>query len=817
MKILRTCAMFACGAAAAMAACASPDTVMLARDGEALADIVVSRSATKAARFGAEDLKWHLGRMTGADFRIITDAKPPERFEIRVGRTNRADEKETFENQQFKVKIAKDFIELVGRDARDYGKFRYCPCEVHGLEGENWPGLYEEQGSMYAVYDFLETLCGVRWCDDSDYGTYIPQKPELALACGEWRKEPFVRSRTSAWGGALNMCLWKPGTEGRKKWHAKGWRRPEQHARMSQLYLLRHRAGGVYRCANHSLYGFIDLYWDTNSAKNVAYRPDWFANGRDQSRPSQLCYSNPEVIKAVVKMVRDYFNNPDPKAKRWGADQFCLEPMDNCIFCTCDRCRPQFEPARAEECSQHSTYWFRFVNTVAKEIAKSHPKKYIVTLAYMSHEGLPTDLELEKNVRVYNCIFDNRMPTMPNYEPALKRMQAWHARYPGNELGMWLYNTFPLERTDRANYKCFPGFYAHEGERQYRIYKECNARWCTYQCGLNGPSETYMQLEWMIDPDKTADELIDGYFSMFGAAKPAMKKFYALVEKRHCDPTNRPKDMAPDSQRACWEYMGDKATMDELGRCIAEAERLADTRQAKGALELFKLDVWNYMQEGVADYAKVAAAPEPSFDAPCVASAGGDPNRVDWTKAAEWKLPFYFAGVDTVSDIPLGFRLAHDGEHLYVEASLGLATSNLISAAEIYWCDDIELMIARERQKPYRCWFMAPDGRMVSGSFGEIDNGWMTPAAKSGAPVDFGAKYVSTKEPDKWICRWSFPLKTMAVKPVAAGETFRMNLAATLSPKFAPKASRIQVFTLVPYTYLHVVDRMASIRCLATH
>lgn len=796
----------------ATTACASPDSVVLARDGEALADIVVSRSATKAARFGAEDLKWHLGRMTGADFRIITDAKPPERFEIRVGRTNRSDAKETFENQQFKVKIAKDFIELVGRDARDYGKFRYCPCEVHGLEGENWPGLYEEQGSMYAVYDFLETLCGVRWCDDSDFGTYVPQKPELALACGEWRKEPFVRSRTSSWGGALNMCLWKPGTEGRKKWHAKGWRRPEQHARMSQLYLLRHRAGGVYRSANHSLYGFIDLYWDTNSPKNVAYRPEWFANGRDQSRPSQLCYSNPEVIKQVVKMVRDYFNNPDPKAKRWGADQFCLEPMDNSIFCTCDRCRPQFEPARAEQCSQHSTYWFRFVNTVAKEIAKSHPKKYIVTLAYMSHEGLPTDLELEKNVRVYNCIFDNRMPTMPNYEPALKRMQAWHARYPGNELGMWLYNTFPLERTDRANYKCFPGFYAHEGERQYRIYKECNARWCTYQCGLNGPSETYMQLEWMIDPDKTADELIDGYFSMFGAAKPAMKRFYALVEKRHCDPTNRPKDMAPDSQRACWEYMGDKATMDELGRCIAEAERLADTRQAKGALELFKLDVWNYMQEGVADYAKVAAAPEPSFDAPRVASAGGDPNRVDWTKAAEWKLPFYFAGVDTVSDIPLGFRLAHDGEHLYVEASLGLATSNLTSAAEIYWCDDIELMIARERQKPYRCWFMAPDGRMVSGSFGEIDNGWMTSAAKSGAPVDFGAKYVTAKEPDRWICRWSFPLKTMAVKPVAVGETFRMNLAATLSPKFAPKASRIQVFTLVPYTYLHVVDRMAAIR-----
>ena len=816
----------AAAAALASAATASAvETVTLARDGEALADIVVSKSAVKAARFGAEELRWHLKRMTGADFKVKTDDKPPSRLEIRVGRTSRtktaADE---FGNQQFMVKIDGEGVELIGRDRADRGEFRYCQCELHGVEGENWPGLYDEQGSLYAVYEFLETDCGVRWCDDSEFGTVIPERRALTLRCGEKRREPFVRSRNGGFGGALGFSLWRGGTENRRKWEAKGWRNPKSHALMSRLYLTRHRAGGSYRGANHSLYHFIDLYWNTNKPDNVAYRPDWFAAGREHSVPSQLCYSNPEVIAAVVKMVRDYFNDRDVKnskryfnycgsrVKRWGEDQFCLEPMDNSVFCECDRCRPQFENGRGRECSQHSTYWFRFVNTVAKEIAESHPGKFIATLAYMTHEGLPTGIELEKNVRVYNCIFDNRIPASPNYLPALERMKAWHRRYPDLEFGMWLYNTFPLERANRANYKCFPGFYAHEGEKQYRIYKECNARWSTYQCGLNGASETYMQLEWMIDPDKTADELIDGYFAMFGAAAPAMKKFYALVEKRHCDPSSRPRDIVPDSQRAAWEFMGDAPTMKALAGFIGEADRLADTAQAKGALELFKLDVWEYMLAGAAEYAETARCPEPAFTARRVKPAGGDPDRADWAAAETAEPPYNFAGSAKASAFPFRLKLAHDGEYLYVEATLGVDVKKLRSAAEIYWCDDFELMIARERRRPYRCWFSAPDGRMTSGSFGEIDNGWMVGPGKSGAPPNFGVRFASALLPEGWRGRWAMPFKWLAVEPVRAGDLIRFNLASTLSPAFAPGVWPIQVFTLTPYTYVHAVDRMASLK-----
>ena len=47
-----------------------------------------------------------------------------------------------------------------------------------------------------------------------------------------------------------------------------------------------------------------------------------------------------------------------------------------------DKCAPQFDLARAKESGQHSDYWARFVNAVARELKKTHPDKYVSTLAY---------------------------------------------------------------------------------------------------------------------------------------------------------------------------------------------------------------------------------------------------------------------------------------------------------------------------------------------------------------------------------------------------------------------------------------------------
>ena len=78
-----------------------------------------------------------------------------------------------FKLQEFLVDIRSDAIELSGYDKPDFGKFIYKPSGTVA-SGKNWPGLYDAQGTMYAVYDFLENQCGVIWMEPSNCGTFIP-------------------------------------------------------------------------------------------------------------------------------------------------------------------------------------------------------------------------------------------------------------------------------------------------------------------------------------------------------------------------------------------------------------------------------------------------------------------------------------------------------------------------------------------------------------------------------------------------------------------------------------------------------------------
>ena len=90
-------------------------------------------------------------------------------------------------------------------------------------------------------------------------------------------------------------------------------------------------------------------------------------------------------------------------------------------------------------------------------------------------------------------------------------MQEWRKAYPDQPIAMWLYNTYPLEHTNNSGFNCFPGFFAHEAARQYRFFHENDFSAGIFQCGMNGDVETYMQFEWMIDPTRDPDEMLDEY------------------------------------------------------------------------------------------------------------------------------------------------------------------------------------------------------------------------------------------------------------------------------------------------------------------
>lgn len=558
----------------------------LAKHSTPLADIVIAPDADENLRFAADELKLHLDKITGASFSIVS--RPAEgRKSLRIA---------------YDPKLAEQELGISFSSA----------------------GVALESGGFpeYAVWDFLRDYCGVSWLDPTDAGTIIPSAPNLSVKRKNRKDRPFAKGRNPgnmsvgrSFGGAYSPELWKRGSPGWTNYlHVaypsaftnKTFAAAEREiARRKNLFLRRMKAGGEISRACHSFYGWYDRFWNKSHPKFEQFRPDFFAKGYEKDdRPPQLCYSNPDVIKQAVADVRAYFDNGDKKGYQWGKDACCLEPMDNSSFCQCEKCVPQYRPELALLSSQQSDYWFRFVNAVAKEVAKTHPGKKVSTLAYYTHCGVPT-FRLEPNVIVHYCFTCNRIPYAQRCVRQEGQLRDWRAVYPDRPFGLWLYNTFPKEYAENSTrVNCFPGFFAHVLAGEYALLGSLDISEHIYNCGFVDDYENYLSLRWMWNPRESLEWLESDYFSSYGKAAAPIKKFYRIVEERYCTRANYPTEMllknTHQTVELAWKVLGTPEVMRELGRLMDEAERLADTPQAKARVANWRAGIFDYMTAGAA-------------------------------------------------------------------------------------------------------------------------------------------------------------------------------------------------------------------------
>lgn len=796
--------------AAAVVAVTNVNALQLAENGQAKAVIVVAAKATKAARFAADELKLHLDGITGGNFQIVTDSTPiaggtPK---ILVGATSLAPTK-TFAPQEFLVDIGADTIELAGLDKQDFAR--------------GMPNVFDAQGTMYAVYDFLENSLGVVWADATDYGTLLPPQPTLRLAPTTRRAQPFIAYRGGSAGleqDRFDVHYWKPGSAEDKEYEKVAFAGDAQKRRAANaLFLRRHRIGGDKAPANHSFYWCYDRFWNEKSPRFVAKYPEYFAKGY-VGEPPQMCYTDEGFIQQTIADIRSYFDNGGytntyrnigARGFTWGENNYCLEPMDNSSFCKCARCTAEYEMARAADHSQHATHWFRFVNRVAREIKKTHPSKHITTLAYASHEGIPTNMELEDNVVVYFCISANRTCYSYLLDDQLKRVREWRARYPKLKMALWLYNCFPMEIADNGGFNAFPGFFADEAARQFRFFKELNIANGIFFCGIGEAVDAFMAMEWCVNPDLTADELLDKYFSTYGAAGKYLKEFYRTVEKRYCDKTLYEPRAVHQTVQQAWKVLGNKETMDKLAKLMAQAEAAATTPREKAHLAVWQKSVWDYMKKGYETFVVRDAAPRPQWRAQRIASAGGDPDKVAWSAIAPTTVPLYIKGGDQVrSDIREQIRWAHDGEYLYLEMTEWVDPTKLHISPMIAAYDTWEWLFALQNAQPYRYYMSGPDGRMEGLSFGEVNWRQGVSAKESGHPSYNAVCRTDCTARDHWISRWAFPLKGFLNEPVKPGAKVFVNATRVMGPTLCGEP-RFGIFTLCSHTTVHTCDRSAQL------
>jgi O-antigen ligase len=125
-------------------------------------------------------------------------------------------------------------------------------------------------------------------------------------------------------------------------------------------------------------------------------------DGKRQTTPHitwQPCLSAPGIVETAVAAARSHFElKPD-------ALTFSLAINDGEDWCQCAACR-KLLPASQHDLPADRRWWsepyWRFVDTVAKQIKLEHPGKRISALAY-ANVALPPSFKLEDNITVFVC------------------------------------------------------------------------------------------------------------------------------------------------------------------------------------------------------------------------------------------------------------------------------------------------------------------------------------------------------------------------------------------------------------------------------
>jgi hypothetical protein len=320
----------------------------LVQDGRSDYCIVLSKDASPSEHWAASELKQFIGEMSGAVLQyaedngqvpqkaiLLGDSKALQSLGVNVDFADLGEE-------GFTIKTIGDRIIIAG------GRLR---------------------GTMYGAYEFLERL-GCRFLTDTV--NKVPKTRDITVGALDITQKPVFEYRDVYIREAMT-----PNYAARNRGNS------------FMAKIDRKRGGNIaYYPFVHSFNQLVPLekYWDTH--------PEYFSEieGKRIKDHTQLCMSNPEVVKIATETVLKWMHD-HPEARIYSVSQ-----NDWYNNCQCPNCK-----AIDEEEGSPSGLMLRFVNAIAEETSKVYPDKLIDTLAYQWTEKPPKITKLHPNVRVRLC------------------------------------------------------------------------------------------------------------------------------------------------------------------------------------------------------------------------------------------------------------------------------------------------------------------------------------------------------------------------------------------------------------------------------
>ncbi len=458
-------------------------TYNIIQNGRSSYHIVTSQLASSAERFAASELQKYIYDSTGVCIPYFSDRCPRRGVEIMVGMAPRD---------------SADAVDLTGLGEEGF-VIRTLDSGDLVIRGA------AARGTVYGVYRFLELFLGFR-CFRRDIEK-IDTREELVLPHTDIREKPAFEYREAYFRFAFD------GNFASKN---------RLNANLAEVSM---EQGGHTKFYNFH-HSFDDLVpTDTYFASH----PEYFSEiDGVRTGHTQLCLTNPAVLRIATEQVFRWIEeNPHCRV-------FSVGQNDNSQPCTCPACR-----ALTEQDGSHAGPMLRFVNAIAREVAKVYPEVLIHTFAYQYTRKAPKNVVPEPNVIVRLCNIECKHnksfrelagnPENPAHD-FMNNIKEWSAIC--NRLYLWDYCT------NFKNYlQPFPNLFTMA--ENIRTYRDCGIRGVLEQGNFaygGGAAlddlKSYVIARLLWHPDLDVHQLIDEFTAgVYGEGGRYVKAYiYKMAE-----------------------------------------------------------------------------------------------------------------------------------------------------------------------------------------------------------------------------------------------------------------------------------------------
>lgn len=381
---------------------------LLVEDGLPKAEIIISDKPTRTQRLAAHEFRDVIQKISGAKLPIVTRPTGGA-VKVFIGSSEGSPVKaEGLQHGAYRITTGDDWMALIGNDrdytplmpfARNNGDIPRAQAEWEKIVGAPYgmpeAGAYkhrlkitldgeaaevwglDERGSFNAVSAYLHKL-GARWYMPGEIGEVLPSLRKIELPkLDETVKPDFALRQFNVRFGTAGADL--------SRWIMRLGTRNDEKLQIAHGLASMTTPEGVF-----------------------AAHPEWYAlygGKRDYQSgysKNQLCYSNDEFFRETVRYARVMLDT-------YKFDSVSIMPPDGYTsICQCDKCKGKDSPDRHERGLLSNHVW-DFVNRVAKELGKTHPKAKVLNCAYGAYTLPPDNIDkLERNVAV--CIVGGRRP-----------------------------------------------------------------------------------------------------------------------------------------------------------------------------------------------------------------------------------------------------------------------------------------------------------------------------------------------------------------------------------------------------------------------